>query len=531
MKALRLVWALVCVSLLGAGLVEAKPFRWSSQGDLQSTDPHAANEGLTNAINRHVYERLVGRDKKLLPIPELALSWQQTAPTVWVFKLRPGVKFHDGAPFTADDVIFSIERAQNLPSTFRASALPIGKGRKIDDLTVEFTTPEVNPVMISLVSSIGIMNKAWSQKNKVEKAQNLAGKEESFAARNANGTGPYVLVSREPDVKTVFRRNPNWWGLAEKMMEGNVDEFTYLPIKSDATRLAALSTGEVDFVLDPPLQNLEQMKRNPALKVVEGPEDRIIFLCMDQARDELQYSNVKGKNPFKDKRVRQAMYQAIDVEAIRTQVMRGLAKPAANIFPNPAGAGVPPEMQKRRPFDLAAAKKLMAEAGYAAGFEVTLDCPNNRYVNDEKICVAVSAMLAKIGINVKVNAIPRSLWNPKGVNRDSSFIMLGWGGISGDADAFHTLLPVWHGPDAKGSGQYNWGGIKDPKLDALIDAQAGEADATKRQQIILEAVKLHDDNIYHLPLHLQFIPWASRANVTFSHRSDNYLIVPWVTVK
>ena len=314
-------------------------------------------------------------------------------------------------------------------------------------------------------------------------------------------------------------------------MEGNVDEFTYLPLKSDATRMAALQSGEIDFVLDPPLQNLEQMKKNPALKVVEGQEDRIIFFCLDQARDELLYANVKGKNPFKDKRVRQAMYQAIDIEAIRTQVMRGLAKPAANVLHNPTAAGVPPAMQVRRPFDVAAAKKLMAEAGYAAGFDVTLDCPNNRYVNDEKICVAVAGMLAKIGINVKVNAIPRSLWSPKGLNRDTSFIMLGSGGVAGDGDALHTMMPFWHGPDDKSNGQLNWGGVKDPKLDVLLDAQAGEADAAKRQQLILDAVKLHDENIYHLPLHLQFIPWASRANVSFTHRSDNSLVIPWVTVK
>ena len=531
MRTLRHLSVLLCCLPLYCGITEAKTFRWSSQGDMQSTDPHAANEGLTNSINQNVYERLIGRDKALQPIPGLALSWKRMTPTVWVFKLRPGVKFHDGTPFTADDVIFSVERAQAPTSPFSGSALPIGKGRRIDALTVEFTTPVVNPVMVGQVSVIAIMSKIWCEKNKVEKVQNLAAKEQSYAARKANGTGPYLLVSREPDVKTVFRKNPNWWGLVEKRMEGNVDEFTYLPLKSDATRMAALQSGEIDFVLDPPLQNLEQMKKNPALKVVEGQEDRIIFFCLDQARDELLYSNVKGKNPFKDKRVRHAMYQAIDIEAIRTQVMRGHAKPAANVLSNPTGAGVPPTMQVRRPFDLTAAKKLMAEAGYAAGFEVTLDCPNNRYVNDEKTCVAVAGMLAKISINVKVNATPRSIWNPKGFNRDTSFIMLGFGGVGGDADAFHTVMPVWHSPDNKSNGQFNWGGVKDAKLDALLDAQAGEADTAKRQQLILDAVKLHDENIYHLPLHLQFIPWASRANISFAHNSDNALVIPSVTVK
>ncbi|MBC7623182.1 MAG: ABC transporter substrate-binding protein [Aeromicrobium sp.] len=526
---------IVLTLLLGASqftvTADAKSFRWSSQGDMRSTDPHASDEGLTSSPNHHVYERLIGHDKAMRPIPELALSWQQTAPTVWVFKLRPGVKFHDGLPFSADDVIFSVERAQSSISPFTGTARPIGKGRKIDALTVEFTTPGVNPVMVGLVGAIAIMNKSWCVKNKVEKAQNLAAKEQSFAARSANGTGPYTLVSREPDVKTVFRKNPNWWGLAEKRMEGNVDEFTYLPLQADATRTAALLSGEIDFVLDPPLQNLDQMKKNPALKVVEGKEDRVIFFLLDQARDELLYSNVKGKNPFKDKRVRQAMYQAIDVEAIRTKVMRGLATPAANILSNPTGAGVPAAMQVRRPFDLAAAKKLMAEAGYAIGFEVRLDCPNNRYINDEKICVAVASMLAQIGIKVEVNAMPRSIWSPKGTNRDTSFIMLGWGGRTGDPDAFHSMMPLWHSADDRGNGQSNWGGVKDAKLDALLDAQAAEANPVKRQQLILDAVKLHDDNIYHLPLHFQSTPWASRANVSFSHNADNTLYIPWGTIK
>jgi peptide/nickel transport system substrate-binding protein len=267
------------------------------------------------------------------------------------------------------------------------------------------------------------------------------------------------------------------------------------------------------------------------LKVYDLREDRVIFYNLDQSRDELLYSSVKGKNPFKDKRVRQAMYQAIDIETMKKQVMRGLSAPTGAVLANPDGAGIPAELQKRLPFDLAAAKKLMIDAGYPNGFDVTLDCPNNRYVNDERICVATAAMLAKIGINVTVNAGPWSQMNPKGLKRDTSFMMLGWGGVSGDGDAQHTFGPVWHSPDGKSLGGYNWGGVKDDALDKLLEAQAVEADPVKRRQMILDAVKLNNENIYRLPLHLQFIPWASRANVTVSPRSDNYLMVQWVTKK
>ena len=530
-KKITVAAASLCFAFLVAAAVDAKSFRWSSQGDLGTLDPHAHNNGLTNSINLHIYDRLILRDKKLAPVPGLALSWQQTSPTVWVVKLRPGVKFHDGSPFTADDVVFSIIRAQTPPSNFRGNSTNIGKPRKIDEYTVEFTTPGPNPVMVGQLSAIPIMSNTWSVKNKVERSQDFATKEESFASRNANGTGPYMLVSREPDVKTVFKKNPNWWGIAEKRVEGNIDEFTYVPIKSDATRVAALQTGEIDFVLDPPVQNIEQLRKNSALKVYDLREDRVIFFCLDLARDELLYSSVKGKNPFKDKRVRQAMYQAIDIETIKKQVMRGLAQPTNTVLNDPDGAGVPAAMQKRLAFDLAAAKKLMVEAGYPNGFDVTLDCPNNRYVNDERICVATAAMLAKIGINVRVNAMPVVQWSPKGSKRDTSFIMLGWGGVSGDPDAFHTFGPLWHSPDGKGYGEYNYGGVKDEALDKLIETQAIEGDPVKRKQMILDAVKLHDENIYRLPLHLQFIPWASRANVTVSPRSDNTLLMQWVTKK
>jgi peptide/nickel transport system substrate-binding protein len=521
-----LISLLAALALAIAPALSAKTLRWSSQGDFLTADPHAQNESLTNSINGQVYEGLVTRGKKLEIVPQLATSWKQTAPTVWVFSLRKNVKFHDGAPFTADDVVFSIERAQGPTSNFRVYGNAVGKPRKIDDYTVELTTPVPNPVQLEMLVNLFIMNKAWSVKNHAEKTQDFINKEESHTSRNANGTGPYMLVLREPDVKSHFRKNPNWWGIADKLFEGNVDEIVYTPIKSESTRMAALLSGELDVVLDPPVQNLEQMKKNPQLKVYEGRENRIIFLGMDQARDELLYSNVKGRNPFKDKRVRQAFYQAIDIEAIKSQVMRGLSVPTGTTLPNPTAAGIPADQQQRLPHDVNAAKKLLADAGYPNGFEVTLDCPNNRYINDEKICIAVAGMLAKISVNVKVNAMPRAQYFPKTQNLDTSFYMLGWGGST--TDAIFTLQPVLHSRNDKGDGDYNWGNYKDGKFDALIDTLKGETDMKKRQGMIIDAVKMHADNVYHLPLHLQMIPWAARANLQLIHRADNWLEAAWV---
>ncbi len=523
--------ALSAAALSAAALADAKTLRWSSQGDYLTADPHAQNELLTNSINGHVYEPLVTRGKQLEILPGLAESWKQTGPTTWVFNLRKGVKWHDGSDFTADDVVFSIKRLQGETSNFRVYGNAVGTAKKIDSHTVEFTTPVPNPVMLEmLANSLFMMNKAWCEKNNAEKAQDFKNKEESHTSRNAMGTGPFTLVSRQPDVKSVFKKNPNWWGLKEKgYFDGNVTEIVYSPVKSEGTRMAALLSGDLDFILDPPVQDIEKLKQDKAIKVYEGRENRIIFLGMDQARDELLYSNVKGKNPFKDKRVRQAFYQAIDVNAINKAVMRGLSVPTAVNLPNPTRAGIPKEMDKRYPYDVAAAKKLLAEAGYPNGFEVTIDCPNNRYINDEKICVAVAGMVAKIGITMKVNAIPRAQYFPKAQKMDVSMYMLGWGGAT--TDAIFTLQPVLHSRNDKGDGDYNWGNYSDPEFDALVDEAKGDTDPKRRLQTIIKAMQRHHEMIFHIPLHLQVIPWASRANVSVIHRPDNWLQATWVKIK
>jgi peptide/nickel transport system substrate-binding protein len=517
--------------VLAAPFADAKTLRWSSQGDYLSADPMAQNELLTNSINGHVYESLVMFGKNLEVLPALAVSWKQTSSTVWIFNLRKGVKWHDGSDFTADDVVFSIKRLQGPTSNFRVYGNNLGVARKIDDHTVELTTPVPLPVMLqTLANSLFMMNKAWCEKNNAVNTQDFKNEKEAFTARNAMGTGPYTLVSRDPDVKSVLKKNPNWWGLKEKgYWDGNVDEIVYTPVKEGNTRMSALLSGELDFVLDPPVQDIDKLKQDKNVKVYEGRENRIIFLGMDQARDELLYSNVKGKNPFKDRRVRQAFYQAIDVDAINKTVMRGLSVPTAVNLPNPVKAGIPKSMDKRYPYDVNAAKKLLADAGYPNGFEVQIDCPNNRYINDEKICVAVAGMVSKIGVNMKVNAIPRAQFFPKAQRLEVSMYMLGWGGAT--EDAIFTLQPVLHSRNEKGDGDFNWGNYKDPEFDALIDSAKGDTDPKHRLETIIKAMQLHHDQVYTIPLHLQVIPWASRANVEVIHRADNWLQATWVKIK
>ena len=508
---------------------DAKTLRWSSQGDYLTADPHSQNEGLNNLINDEVFERLTSRDKQLRIIPALATSWEQVSPTTWRFHLRKGVVFHDGAPLTAGDVVFSIERAQLPSSNFKVFATPIGKARRIDDLTVEIDTGTPAPASIFLenVNSVRIMNRAWCEKHGAMKPQDYKTGEETYASRVANGTGPYVLVKREAEVATVLRRFPKWWGLADGRFEGNVDEIVYRPIKSDATRMAALLSGEIDFVLDPPLQDLPRLAANPELRVVEGPENRVIFLVMDQERDELKYSNVKGRNPFKDLRVRQALYMAIDIEGIKRQVMRGKSVPTGSMIPSPVAAF--PELEPRLlPFDPQRARKLLAEAGYPNGFEIGMDCPNNRYLNDERICTAIAGMFAKVGVEVRLNAIPRAQFFPKVDNFDVTMHLYGWGGAA--TDPGFTLTPVIHGRAGGGKGDFNSGRYKDAELDRLIDAVEVELDPAKRRAMMFDAFKRVRDQIYTIPLHRQVIPWAERANVHTVHRPDNVLEALWVRI-
>ena len=522
MPAMRCVLFVIC---LVAAVADAATLRWSSQGDYLSADPHAQNEGVNNLINSEVYERLTRRDRKLALAPALATSWEALGPTTWRFHLRRGTVFHDGTPFTADDVVFSLQRAQLPSSNFKVFATPLGRARAVDAATVEFELPRALPpaVMLENVNNVFIMSRAWATKHGALVPQDFKTGEETYASRVANGTGPYMLVKREAEVATVLRRNPKWWG----ERDGNIEEVVYRPIKSDVTRMAALLSGEIDFVLDPPLQDLARLERDPSVRILQGPENRVIFLVMDQQRGELKYSSVKGRNPLKDLRVRQALYLAIDIDAIRRQVMRGQSRPTGSMIPTAAESF--PELEPRLlPFDPSRAKRLLVEAGYPDGFDLAIDCPNNRYVNDERICTALASMLARVGIRLRVNAMPRAQFFQKVDQFDISMHLYGWGGAA--TDPGFTLTPVLHSPDGRGKGEFNSGKYTDPELDRLIDAAEGELDPARRSALMLEAFRRVRDNIYVIPLHRQVIPWAMRANVKTVHRADNFLEALWTRI-
>jgi peptide/nickel transport system substrate-binding protein len=514
---------LVTLALLGTS-AGAVTLRIGNQGDALSMDPHSLSESLQIGVNENVYESLVmrGRDYKLTPA--LATDWKQTAPTVWRFNLRKGVQFHDGTPFTADDVIFSYDRARGEGSDMKSYVGQVKEMRKVNDHTLDIVTKAPFPILPELFTHFNIMSKKWCETNQATKPVDRRKGIENAASFRANGTGPYRLRERQPNVRTTYVRNGSYWG----KIEGNVDEVVFNVIGNDATRVAALISGEVDVMEPVPVQDVDRLKAASNLKVMQGPELRVIFLGMDQKRDELLFSSVKGKNPFKDKRVRQAFYQAIDVEGIKRTVMRGASTPIALMLP-PQVNGYAADLNKRLPYDVEASKKLLAEAGYPNGFEVTMNCPNDRYVNDGAICQAVAANLARANIKIKLEVETKGTYFPKILRRDTSFYMLGW--TSTTVDAENVLYAIMSTPGEGGRGQFNLGAYSNAKLDELTEKIGSETDIKKRNEMIHEAMKIHQDEIGHIPLHQQAINWGAKKNIDLVQWPDNGMSWRYISVK
>ena len=504
----KLLFAAVLVALVPA-VAAAKTLRYASQTDPQTLDPHAANLLATSRVTSNVYDSLVFWDRGWQLIPWLAASWTQVSSTAWRFRLREGVKFHDGTPFTADDVVFSVERALSPTSQMRTAVQGVEMAKRVDDLTVDLILKEPNPALLRHLTQLRIMSRAWAMKNHAERPQDYKNKEDAYTSRNANGTGPFIVKEWSPDVRVVLVQNKDWWGHKAKYFESNLTEVVLLPVTSASTRLAALISGEVDLVIDPPTQDVARLRASPQLKVMEGAEMRVQYLAFDLQRDELLYSSVKGKNPFKDIRVRQAVAHAIDAEAIKTKVMRGMALPTGAIVTDLI-AGYHPDASKRLPYDRERAKKLVAEAGYAAGFDVTLDCGNTQPATD--ICQAVASMLSQVGIRVKPNIVMQTAFFPKIEKHDTSFYLLSWGG-GVTSDALYTLNSLFHTVSHKGEGDFNMGRWSNAEMDRLVDVIKVDENPARRNDEMRQALMLINRELPVVAIHQPLIPWAMRKNV------------------
>jgi len=517
--------ALAAALLAGSALAaEANTFRWANDGDVNSMDPYARNETFLLSFNQNIYEPLVRRNRELGVEPALATRWEQPSPTVWRFHLRDGVAFSDGTPFTADDVLFSYERARGPGSNVTAYFASVKEARVVSPLVIEFETHRPNPIFIEEITGWGIMSRGWAERNNAARTADLTARQENFATRNAVGTGPFVLVSREPDRRTVLAPNPRWWDRPEH----NLTRVEFNVVANDATRVAALISGEVDMVYTVPPQDTQRLSRTPGIRIHQQSELRTIYLGMDQSRDELLKSDVRGRNPLRDVRVRRAMQLAIDNEAIVRTVMRGQAR-ATGLMVGPGVNGHTEALDtalRSRP-DPDAARRLLAEAGYPNGFQVGMDCPNDRYVNDEAICTAVVAMLARVGIRVQLNAQTRARYFAEilAPRYNTSFFMLGWTPATYDAhNALFNLMGTRDGT----RGVFNSGGYSSARFDALVDRIAVETDRAQRQALMDEAMRLHAEEVGHIPLHQQVVIWAARENVALQQLADNYFPLRFV---
>jgi peptide/nickel transport system substrate-binding protein len=509
----------------GTAPVQAANFKWANDGDVRAMDPYTLDETVQNSFLANIYEPLVRRSKTLGLEPALAVSWEQTGPTVWRFHLRPGVTWQDGTPFTADDVVFSFQRITGKTSSTSSNVISVKEARKVDDVTVDFETRTADPILPAEFTNWLIMSKQWLVKNNAAEVA-IVGASENFAHRNAMGTGPFRLTLREPDRRNVLERNTGWWDKPEH----NLDRVEFMVISSAATRVAALLSGDIDMIYSVPPQDIDKIARTPGIRIIQGPELRTIYLGMDQARDELLFSSVKGKNPFKDVRVRQAIALAIDEPAITSRVMRGQGRPTWLMW-GPGVNGYDSRLDQRPAPDIARAKALLAEAGYPEGFQVTMDCPNDRYIADEAICTAIASMLARV--NVKVDVFARTkvrfFADVNFPNYRTSFYLLGW--TPSTYDAHNVIRAILASRGRPGIGMTNNAGYSNPRVDELEPLIATELDPAKRQAMIDEVAKIVQDEVGFIPLHQQRITWAAKDDIELTQPADNYFPMRWVRVK
>lgn len=485
-------------------------------------DPHYHNLGPNNAVRHHFFDSLIIQDAKQQLTPGLAVSWKPVDDTTWEFKLRQGVKFHDGSDFTADDVLFTIERipvVPNSPSSFSIYTKNIASVETPDPHTIIFKTAKPHPLLPVELSTFAIMSRKASMAVMKEGTDSKLGvtTEQLNAGEGMVGTGPYKFVEFVKGDRLVLTRNENYWGEKEPW-----DKITFKPITNDAARVAALLAGDVDAISKPPTQDLPRLKGDPNITVASGLSNRVIYLHFDHEQEPTPgIKGTNGKNPFKDIRVRQAVSKAIDRNAIVDKIMGGVAVPAAQLLP-PGMFGNNSKL-KVEAYDPQGAKKLLADAGYGDGFELVLGSPNDRYINDAKIAQAVAQMLTRAGIKTTVDAVTKSVFFSRRNKYEFSLYMAGWGSGTGEMSSPLRALVASRNKDT-GFGGTNRGRYSNAKLDALVTKALATVDDVAREKTLQEASALAMGDYAILPLHFEVTTWALRKGLAFEPRTDQYTL-------
>ncbi|MFQ1699868.1 ABC transporter substrate-binding protein [Loktanella agnita] len=508
---------------LFASSLPAEEFRWAVTTDPQTMDPHAVNSTPVLGFLNNVYEGLVRRGKDMQVEPSLATSWAPIGDGEgWRFTLREGVTFHDGATFNAEDVLFSYQRAADEAADTRSWFASVSDVVIVDDYTVDIMTSAPNPIFPGSIANWMMLDADWAAANNTTVPDKENG---NYATLNTNGTGPFRLTTREPGLRTVLEPFEGWWDTAEH----NVTRAELTPIQNPATALAALLSGDVDFINPVPIQDVARLQQNADVNVIQGVEARVIMLGFPHEADALKYSSdVTDANPFADPRVRLAVAHAVNVPAILQTIMRGNAEAVSQMI-TPTMSGYSAALADRPAHDPDQARALLAEAGYPDGFSFGLKCPNNRYLNDEAVCQAITGMLAQVGMRATLDAMPVQNYWPELRADNHDMYLLGWS--SGTLDAEHPIRFLAATPDEEARlGSWNFGGYSNARVDELLPLIQSEIDPAARQAMLDETHKILQDEVAYVPLYVQPLLWGTRSNITLAQRPDDFFLLRWARV-
>lgn len=496
------------------GAAQAQEFRLAMSSPPSSIDPHFFNLFSNINVSDHMFETLVKMDPDSKPVPGLAESWRLVDDTTWEFKLRRGVKFHDGSEFTAEDVAWSIDRIPliaNSPGRFDSYTKAIVSKQIVDPYTIRFKTVSPYPLMLPDLTAVFIVSKKATAG---PLPQGLAS--EDFASgKGVVGTGPFKFVRFQRDDRVELERNEAYWG-----PKAAWSKVTLRFIAADPTRVAALLSGDVDAIENVPTADLKRIRENQNLNFFSKVSHRMIYFNLDQREKSPHVFDADGKpldrNPLRDVRVRKALSMAVNRDAIKDRLMEGLSLPTANLVP-PTLFGHNPTLKPV--FDADGAKKLLTEAGYPNGFSLTFHGPNNRYVNDDQIMQTIAQMWARIGVKARVDAMPLSVYFGRASKKEFSVTLVGWGAQTGEASSPLRSLIACENKE-KGFGALNYPSYCNPKMDAVLEEGLRTVDDKKRLGLFQEAVKMVVDDAVLVPIHHQVTTWAAKRTIDYVGRTD-----------
>jgi peptide/nickel transport system substrate-binding protein len=503
LPARRILAALALALGIQGGADAQTTIRWGNNGEVTTMDPHGVFSTANAALLGNIYESLVRLDRNLAFQPGLATAWTVLAPDRYRFTIRQGVRFHDGTPMTAADVVASLRRASVPNSPYASVTHMIREVQQSGPDTVDVLLRGPYPVLINDLAGISILSEAWMKAHDsllpTDPARGTAG----FANVNTNGTGPFRQVSRQLDSETVLEAFPEWWDRREH----NIDRISFRAVPNDATRLAGLLSGQLDVITPVPVQDAERLRQNPAVTLVEAQDLRVMYFGFNVGAAH-QTAAGPGPNPLADRRVRQAMTMALDVPAITRAVMRGLTQPTHALIAREITGYEAAQAVQRAAYDLEGAKRLLTEAGYPDGFTIGLECPNDRFVNGDRLCQAAAAMWARLGVKIVYSSARYAAFIQRFLKQEPDLYLMGWANTP-QLDGFSILNNVFHTRNQR-SGSWNAGGYSDPAFDTLVDRIATEMDLTKRTGLLTEAFAMERANFWTIPLYREPMLLASR---------------------